>query len=102
MFFAAGIVDDRFLSHSEVLSYAKLPNLQTMQSNLANVLNMAALSLTNNLTLHQSNLVSSLEQYVKIKSSEQTDNTEKSSTENKSVTQETTQDIVNNVEDKKE
>jgi large subunit ribosomal protein L10 len=60
-----GIVDGRLLSKNEFTDYAKMPNIDIVRSQLANVLNLAGSQLVQNLQSHQTNLVNILEAHVR-------------------------------------
>lgn len=60
-----GITEGRLLSKKEFEDYAKMPDIQIVRSQLANVLNMAGSQLVQNLQSHQSNLVNILDTHVR-------------------------------------
>lgn len=61
----SGIVDGRLLSKNEFTDYAKMPDIDIVRSQLANVLNMAGNQLVQNLQRHQNVLVNVLEAHVR-------------------------------------
>lgn len=60
-----GVVEDRLLSKNEFLAYGNMPDISIVQSQFANVLNLAASQLVQNLESHQSNLVNILDAHVR-------------------------------------
>ncbi len=61
----AAIIDDRFLSVEDIKAYSRLPDLQTMRSELSHTLSLAAKSLSNKTIYPISNLTNSLDLYIK-------------------------------------
>ena len=60
-----GVVEDRLLTKNEFVDYSKMPNIDIVRSQFANVLNMAAGQLVQNLSAHQANLVNVLDAHVR-------------------------------------
>jgi large subunit ribosomal protein L10 len=61
-----GVVDDRLLSRNEFIEYSKMPNIDIVRSQFANVLNLAGSQIVQNLQSHQSNLVNILDAHVRV------------------------------------
>jgi ribosomal protein L10 len=62
----AAIVDDRFMSVTELVKYSNMPDLKTAQAGLVAVLNAAAVQLTQNLTHHQQTLLGHLQKHIEL------------------------------------
>jgi large subunit ribosomal protein L10 len=65
-----GIVEDRLLSRKELIEYGNLPDIQVARAQFANVLNLAASQLVQNLESHQASFVNILDAYVRENSKE--------------------------------
>ncbi|XP_058819859.1 large ribosomal subunit protein uL10m [Topomyia yanbarensis] len=66
----AGIVEGEFLSKTEFMNFASLPDLTTARAQLAAVLDSAGGKIVSDLECHQKQLVNILESYVRQESSE--------------------------------
>ncbi|XP_058453563.1 large ribosomal subunit protein uL10m [Malaya genurostris] len=66
----AGIVKGKFMSKTEFVEYASLPDLTTMQAQLAAVLDSAGARVVSDLECHQNHLVNILESHVRRESVE--------------------------------
>ncbi|XP_063838596.1 large ribosomal subunit protein uL10m [Ostrinia nubilalis] len=62
----AGIIQDRFMSRTELVEYSQLPSLEAARSQLCSVLESAGSSLVRNLNLGPQTLVSHLEKHVEL------------------------------------
>jgi len=60
-----GIAENRLMSKNELVSYASMPDIDVVRSQFANVLNLAASQLVQNLESHQNNLVNILDAHVR-------------------------------------
>ncbi|ALC38548.1 mRpL10 [Drosophila busckii] len=71
MVLLGGIVESTLLSRNQLMEYAQMPNLQTMQAQLVQTLNMAAGNVVQQLQAHQCNLVRALDVHAKSETTEQ-------------------------------
>ncbi|XP_077297334.1 mitochondrial ribosomal protein L10 [Arctopsyche grandis] len=75
----AAIIDGRLVSRNEFVEYSEYPSLDIMRSKLCNVLQSSGVNLVSQMTQHQSSLVNNLDEYVRMKQSE--DDSKKNSTD---------------------
>lgn len=64
-FFLAGIYEGRLVSKDELIKYSQIPNLQTAQAGLVQTLNSIGGNLVSQLQVHQTTLVSQLQERIK-------------------------------------
>lgn len=70
MHLMCGVVEDRLLSKNELVAYGNMPDISVVRSQFANVLNLAASQLVQNLESHQSNLVNILDAHARLNQQE--------------------------------
>lgn len=72
-----GVVENRLMSKKEFTDYANLPDIQIARAQFANVLNLAASQLVQNLESHQASLVNILDAHVRENTKENVESVKK-------------------------